>query len=417
MAYSELIKDFSRIRDYMRQFYVYGFKTRDEYDAKSVRSYDNERRRIESWLGEYMSFRQEPGGKVSFISVDSGEVRANPLYNAFKAKSFTANDIVLNFCILDLLQPGVRLGVSEITDLIDTEYMSAFDEPKVFDEATVRNKLNEYAKAGLLHIEKAGRKNVYSRSEDAISLEDWSEAIAFFSEIDPVGVIGSFLLDKMQTRPDLFSYKHHYILHALESEIVCTLLDAITDDCTVTISSGSGRKNAVRTFEAIPFLIALSTENGRGYLLGRETGGRRFRMYRLDRVQSVEKGAFAPRKAELADAARAFTSHLWNASGGRSSELDHLEMTLQIEPQDGYILNRLEREGKQGHIESIGENQYRFVIDVFDAAEMIPWIRTFTGRIADLTCTNPDVEKLFRDDLETMYAMYLKDGGEGDAVQ
>ena len=26
MAYSELIKNFNRIRDYMRQFYVYGLK-------------------------------------------------------------------------------------------------------------------------------------------------------------------------------------------------------------------------------------------------------------------------------------------------------------------------------------------------------------------------------------------------------
>ena len=28
MAYSERIKNFDRIRDYMRQFYVYGFKSR-----------------------------------------------------------------------------------------------------------------------------------------------------------------------------------------------------------------------------------------------------------------------------------------------------------------------------------------------------------------------------------------------------
>ena len=211
MAYSELIKDFNKIRDYMRQFYVYGFKTRDEYDAKSARSYDNERRRIESWLGDYMSFRQEPSGKVSFISVDSAEVDANPLYNAFKAKSFTANDIVLNFCILDILQPGVKLGVSEITERIDEEYMSAFDDPKVFDEATVRNKLKEYAKAGILVSEKDGRKLIYSRAEDTVNLDNWQEAISFYSEMDPVGVIGSFLLDKMQKHPDFFSYKHHYI--------------------------------------------------------------------------------------------------------------------------------------------------------------------------------------------------------------
>ena len=60
MAYSELIKNFERIRDYMREFYVYGFKSRDDYNKKSVRSYDNERRRIESWLGDHMHFRMTP---------------------------------------------------------------------------------------------------------------------------------------------------------------------------------------------------------------------------------------------------------------------------------------------------------------------------------------------------------------------
>ncbi len=34
MAYSELIKNFNKIRDYMRDFYVYGFKSRDDYTKK-----------------------------------------------------------------------------------------------------------------------------------------------------------------------------------------------------------------------------------------------------------------------------------------------------------------------------------------------------------------------------------------------
>lgn len=37
MAYSELIKNFEKVRSYMRDFYVYGFKGRDEFDAKSAR--------------------------------------------------------------------------------------------------------------------------------------------------------------------------------------------------------------------------------------------------------------------------------------------------------------------------------------------------------------------------------------------
>ena len=67
IAYQELIKNFSRIRDYMRQFYVYGFRNRSEYRQKSARSYDNERRRIESWMGDYMSFRQDESGKAVFL--------------------------------------------------------------------------------------------------------------------------------------------------------------------------------------------------------------------------------------------------------------------------------------------------------------------------------------------------------------
>ena len=82
MAYSELVKSFERIRNYMREFYVYGFKSRDEYGMKSARSYDNERRRIESWLGDYMSFHQESSGKKVFLSMDSRRVPCNPLYKA-----------------------------------------------------------------------------------------------------------------------------------------------------------------------------------------------------------------------------------------------------------------------------------------------------------------------------------------------
>ena len=68
VAYNELIKNFEKVRAYMREFYVYGFKSRNEYDGKSARSYDDERRRIESWLGEYMHFTQTAEGKNVFLS-------------------------------------------------------------------------------------------------------------------------------------------------------------------------------------------------------------------------------------------------------------------------------------------------------------------------------------------------------------
>ena len=67
MAYSELIKNFEKIRSYMRDFYVYGFKGRDEFDDKSTRMYDDEIRRVKGWLEGYIdSYYDESGKKRVF---------------------------------------------------------------------------------------------------------------------------------------------------------------------------------------------------------------------------------------------------------------------------------------------------------------------------------------------------------------
>ena len=241
MAYSELIKSFDRIREYMRQFYVYGFRPRAEYDMKSARSYDNERRRVQSWLGNYMRFRQEAGGREVYLSVDSRSVAHNPLHQAFKAKSFTDGDITLHFILLDLLAGDTELSIHEIMDGIE-RHMTHFDDAQMPDESTVRKKLKEYEKLGLLVCEKNGRELVYRRREDCVPLEDWKDAVAFYSEADPLGVIGLTILDRMDEAPDYIRHKHHYMLGVLDSEVLCSLLMAIGESKAVEIGVRSRRK-------------------------------------------------------------------------------------------------------------------------------------------------------------------------------
>ncbi len=157
MAYSELIKNYQCIRNYVRHFYVYGFKNREEYRDKSARSYDDERRRVESWLGEYMFFRQSSRGKTVFLSVDSRSILHNPLYKSFKAKSFTAKDITLHFYILDLLSRGKEMTNREMMDHISLDYLSHFDAGFSLDSSTLRKKLKEYETLGLLEVRRQGR--------------------------------------------------------------------------------------------------------------------------------------------------------------------------------------------------------------------------------------------------------------------
>lgn len=412
MAYSELIKNFSKIREYMSQFFIYGFKSRNEYNSKSTRSYDNERRRIESWLGDYMSFHRDANGKNTFIAVDSRSVSHNPLYNAFKAKSFTDNDIMLHFYILDILSDKSAKSVKEIADVISSEYISRFSD-NLLDESTIRKKLKEYEKLGIIKSEKNGRELAFSLCEDDVELEGFADAVAFFSEEDAVGIIGSYLLDKYNNASDYFIFKHHYIFHALESEILYTAFEAIKSHKKAEIEVYSSKNEILGTSIAFPLKIYVSTESGRRYLMAYHYNLNYITFYRLDNIKRISLKETEEDYKMYQDRAEEIKDKLWGVSVGKRS-LDHIEMTVFVGNDEQYIVNRLQREKRCGKVVMIDENHYKFVADVYDAMEMIPWIRSFIGRIEKLECSDSFVVSRFYSDVEAMKYMY---GGGSDAVQ
>lgn len=410
MAYSELIKNFDRIRDYMRQFYVYGFRSREEFGKKSGRSYDNERRRIESWLGRFMGFRRNPEGKQVFLSVDSRSIPANPLHSAFKAKSFTDLDVTLHFYILDLLLDGPRTA-GELLDGICREYLTVFDSPVQPDISTLRKKLKEYTALGLLRRETRGREVVYALAEDPVDLARWADALAFASEADPMGVVGSFLLDRLGDRPDRFRFKHHYLLHTLDARVMLPLLEAIGARRSVRIVNFSPRSRGTAMLHwVLPLRIRISTQDGRQYLMCYHYSFRKMMCFRLDYIQSVELWTDEPRWEALMARCGQYRQHLWGTSGGAGRSIDHFEMVLRYGPGEDYIPQRLEREKRTGTVEDLGGGRLRFTADVYDASELMPWVRTFLGRIEKLECSNPAVTARFRETLRELYDMY--GGGE-----
>ena len=54
----------------------------------------------------------------------------------------------------------------------------------------------------------------------------------------------------------------------------------------------------------------------------------------------------------------------------------------------------------------------RFSADVYDASELIPWIRTFICRITDIRFSNQALAAQFRSDIDEMYALYGLGGGD-----
>ena len=413
MAYSELVKNFEKVRTYMREFYVYGFKSRNEYNIKSARSYDDERRRIESWLGDYMRFTQTAEGKNVFLSVDSQVTKHNPFYKAWKAKSFTDRDITLHFILFDILySPDVKKTLSELVEEMD-QYLCEFQEPMTFDESTVRKKLKEYTEEGIVQIERAGRKVLYSRMPDT-DLSDLEDIIDYFSEAAPCGVIGSFLQDKLKPHEDLFSFKHHYITQAIDSDILAQLFEAIHEKRYITIDNLSRHSDESKTVRLVPLKIYISAQNGRQNLIAFHDKANRFNSYRLDYISNIRMEEECVIFDMLRDRLSKAERHMWGVNcRWNMKHLEHVEFDVRISDDEQHIVRRMEREKRCGTVEMIDEHHYRYTADVFDTNEMLPWIRTYISRITRMNFSNRTAENRFKDDIREMYRIYGIDGGDG----
>lgn len=458
MAYSELIKNFDNIRGYMRDFFLYGFKTREEYDRKSARSYDNERRRIQSYLGHLISFRQTPSGKNAFISLEGRSVTHNPLYQAFKAKSFTNKDITLHFMLLDILaDAGVDFrkesgadsygdvpqaySLKEILRIMDTEYLTAFQNPISIDESTLRKKLKEYEELGIVVSEKSGRTVTYRLSENEICLAEYKEAIRFFTEESPLGVIGSYLEDRMQADAEkayptgrndengkclsgrndengkclsdkndcageYLTFKNHYIMNAYDAEITELILRGIHEKRLLEITSFSRGDAGVKQQTVIPYKLYVSTQGGRNYLFCMDTDNLRPYSLRVDYIQKGKAGEVCADYDRLLKVCERAGEHMWGVSCAKYRRYEHIEMDIYVGTDEAFIVRRLEREKRCGTVSKVDQETYRFSADVLDAYEMMPWIRTFFGRIKAIHCDNEDVKNQIKIDMVKMLKQY-----------
>ena len=369
-VFQELIKNFDRIRDYMRQFFLYGFKVRGEFGQKSGRTYDNERRRIENYLAAYMHSDYTSKGKQVSIRMDSKQILSNPLYAAWKSKSFTDRDLLLHFFLLDLLADGKARTAPELSDEISLRY------GETLDAQLVRLKCREYERLGILQAQKEGRSLAW-RLCSPLPLEQSPslygrllDAVKFCSEAAPFGIIGSTILDREYASNDLFCWKHYFMVHTLEDEALLSILSAMREHRFLSFENHSSRSGKTVELSGLPLQIFVSVQTGRRYLCLWFPPKRRFNCIRLDCI-------FHPKPLEVCP---------------------------------DYDAERLRREGRGGTLERVRENVWLYIGSFFDANEMLPWVKSFTGRILDLQCSNQAVLQKVTADLEAMYQMYGKEG-------
>ncbi|EUJ31489.1 WYL domain-containing protein [Listeria cornellensis] len=379
-SFNELIKNFAVIRNYVREFYVYGFKQREDFKAKSGRSYDNERRRIESYLREYVEVEQQGSGKALRLFIDPNEVTENPMFAVWQAKSFTKNDVFLHFVLMDIFQVGEAYSVNQVLARIDADYLVHFRDGFMIEPLTLRKKLAEYVALAVLRREMRGREVYFSRVVSVMLSDRARRAVQFFKEMAPVGVLGHYLLQQEDAMDSVFSYKHYFVMHTLEEQVCLDLLAAIREERWVVLM----RFGRERGLGFMPVKLLVSAQSGRRYVVGKSKKGQFFAFHRLDQIERVEIAEVATdfeMEKEHFDEVRKF---MWSAGFDRRV-VHTLCVTLAIdEIREAYMLDRIRMEGRHGTLERLTSKRFVFRIETYDLNGMKPFLRTFMGRIVAL---------------------------------
>ena len=234
--------------------------------------------------------------------------------------------------------------------------------------------------------------------------------ISFFSEVSPIGVIGSFIMDRFEIRNTEFSFKHNYILHAMESEILYKILEGLNKKSKIELEYFMKKDKKCIVKKITPLKVFISVQTGRRYIVGYLESGSVF-MYRLDKIKDVKILEKDENFNKLKNEIENKLQYSWGVSF-KKFELETLRMVLYIGKKEEYIIERLRNEGRHGVINQLTNDKWEYKIEVYDALEMLPWIRTFIGRIISLESSNENLCRKFYRDFESVYRFY--NGGKND---
>lgn len=407
----ELIKNIEHLRDVVREFFVFGYKSRSEYDKKHLRTYDLEKSRIESLLNPFLESSSDKSGKRYRLSIDSAETPQNPFFRLFKVKSFTKNDIVLHFIILDAFQDLAEASLSEFADYISSHY-NVCD----IDANTIRNKLNEYVDLGILDVKEKGNKLIYVLSQGANWQNIDQEILHFFSEKDILGLVGSYLSDRKEeaSRPVIY-FKNHYFFSALDDLLLIQIFDYIQERRVVHVYNKAFAGDEERNI--LIFKLLINRQNGRRYIAAFDYDEQIYLTFRLDYIKELsprdefcDAALFDSLKAKLEER----LSYTWNVNyhslNGERTELIDVDMKIRISEGETEVFERLNREKRHGSVHDLGKGIYRFHIQVYDVSEMYPWLKTFIGRIISLDISNPEMQRRFFADFSKMLEACYEEG-------
>ena len=421
---------YETIRQMLHQLFVYGCYDRVQgakLQETSGSSYSENIKRVKYfWPEQVASDRNLTGKKINRFPFSRYSTRTNFLARSYAIRSFRPQDINLYVFLLAALADGHTRSISQLKDMIDettfadetrTGNPSGTQREQIMYYPMVSSKLEAMAAAGFLVEESGKAARSYRLADDpldAFSTEDLSalyRVVATFRDRMPLSSLGYRVQDVLgavlsvargDDVPEVSERMPEgvFFQSLLNDDLVHRILCAIERHHRVSICL----KNEI--LHVIPLRLIFDQAYGRQYLFGvKETGDAFIRRLDLIRGFAETTESFNP---ESCRAVERVLHHLWNAA---LADTEHRpaphEVTIdfRFSPQDGALKERLLREHRQGTIEQEAPDHWRFRITLYDARELIPWLRTF-GRCVSVQDEAQHIGKTLTDNWKELRASY-----------
>ena len=415
-----LIRDYENIRRILRDIYIFGCFSKEDYIEKndiSGRKYDKEQQRINAYLPKGFIQKRRVNKKVLlYCSYDMLSGSENHLTETYRNKSFTALDIMAYFFVQQILNDNGELTASEILD-----NLPIINDEIDFTKDNLRVKLEELIDKGLIYSRKDGRNVYYGLSDDILVDFDDEELISlytyleFIMNVSPIEMPYYFLHKKLKMYMqlerkisfddiDVFQFKHNHIFASLDNDVLLTILRAQNNHNVLKIESYNANNPPAIV---IPGEIIHDSTYGRQYLYCFNLENKKPMVIRLDSINviSIER-EFTDSETEIYMSMSNYSDGCWSTSGV-SKELTEVVIEFRFdEDKEKYIYRRIEEEGHNGCIKKISEGVYEYRLMVRDPGEMIPWIRSFGERAKVISSGDFNIESAIAMDWEKAVKKY-----------
>lgn len=428
MAYNIEFKfeKLNRCRQFVREFSLYSL-SKANVMKETQSSYKQFRDMMATWLKDYLCKNGYKSSTRYILAMDSRDHNENPLAIFLKSKEIIGSELAAHFGILFALADGNYKPTSRLNSDVKA------------NSKRLLAVLKEYEQLGLIE-----RRNVQNRFEYRLikpdfDLRPYFDMFTLFGEIDPLGIIGHFINDRNRAKFNVlpkspFRFKHHFLHHIMDAEILETLLTCIQRQIPVRIKLYHWIRNHEIQYhvpvnyrlidskdkiidpapkaskcwlstDIIPIKIYASVRTGQRYLIGYYLGSGDFAAVRIDRIEEAspitststsEVLDIAQYKARFAEEAH----HLWGVSAKHAPQTVHVEFEIITDHPKSPILTRLESEKRIGKVERISPYSARFIADVYDGRELFPWMLSFVGHILRVSFSDPSLNDAWEQQLQ-----------------